>query len=139
MLNRPCNGAKKRASIHKQLEAFKKCAKSITNNGMRETDQCIFKPNESKKARLEMFGITTRVATIKANINLAKEAEIEVSKAILTMQKDYSQKNIEKVLTGEKWITSAKINTKGKPKWTASIKKIIGENLSPNYQRGKRP
>ena len=74
MLNKPCTGAKKRASIHKQLEAFKKCAKSIINNGMIDLDQAIFKPNELKKARLEHIGITTRVATIKANGNLTKEA-----------------------------------------------------------------
>ena len=80
MLNKPCNGAKKRASIHKQLEAFKKCARSIINNGMMETDQAIFKPNENKKARLEALGITTRVATIKANVNLTKETQIEVNK-----------------------------------------------------------
>ena len=49
-----------------------------------------------------MFGITTRVATIKANINLTKEAATEVRSPILTMQKDYSQKNLEKVLTGGK-------------------------------------
>lgn len=102
MLNKPCNGAKKRASIHKQLEAFKKCAKNIINNGMIEADQDVFKPNENKKARLETFGITTRVATIQANINLTKEAQTEVNKTLLTMQKDYSQKNLEKVLTGEK-------------------------------------
>ena len=49
MLNKPCNGAKKRASIHKQIEAFKKCAKSIINNGMRDTDQNLFKPNENSQ------------------------------------------------------------------------------------------
>ena len=102
MLNKPCNGVKKRASIHKQLEAFKKCAKNIISNGMEATDKTIFKPNEIKRARLEQIGITTRVATIKANINPTKDAQNEVRKALLTMQKDYSQNNIEKVLTGEK-------------------------------------
>ena len=71
---------------------------------MIETDQAIFKPNELKKARLELLGITTRVATIKANVNLTKEAQIEVNKALLTMQKNYSQKNLDKVLKGEKWV-----------------------------------
>ena len=60
-------------------------------------DQHLFETNEKKEARLEKFGTTTRVATIKANINLTKEATIEVSKAILTMQKDYSPTNIEKL------------------------------------------
>ena len=86
---------------------------------MEAIDQNLFKPNEIKKARLEKFGITTRVATIKASINLIKEAATEVSKAILTMQKDYSPENIEKVITGKKWIRCAKINTKGKLKWDA--------------------
>ena len=94
------NGAKKRASLHKKLEAFRKCAKSIINNGMDATDQSLFKPNEIR-ARLEQIGITTRVATIKANSNLTKEARPEVSKALLTMQKDYSQKNIEKAIAGK--------------------------------------
>ena len=48
MLNKPCNGAKNRASILKQLEAFKKCAKRIIKNGMVDVDQAIFKPNELK-------------------------------------------------------------------------------------------
>ena len=78
MLNKPCNGAKKRASVLKQLEAFKKCAKSIINNGMTEVDQAMFKPNELKKARLENIGITSRVAIIKANVHLTKEAQTEI-------------------------------------------------------------
>ena len=92
MLNKPCNGAKKRASVLKQLEAFKKCARSIINNGMNEEDQTIFKPNDLKRARLESIGITTRVATIKANVQLTNEARTEVNKALLTMQTNYSQK-----------------------------------------------
>ena len=68
---------------------------------MEATDQNLFKPNEFKKARLEKCGVTIRVATIKASINLTKEAATEVRKAILTMQKDYSQKNLDKVLTAE--------------------------------------
>ena len=86
MLNKFCNGAKKRASILKELEAFKKCAKSIINNGMTDVDQAMFKPTELKKARFENIGITTRVATIKANVHLTKEAQTEVEKALLTMQ-----------------------------------------------------
>lgn len=102
MLNKPCNGTKKRASIHKQLEAFKKCANNIINNGMRDTDQNLFKPNENKKARLERFGIITRVGTIQANVNLTKEAENEVRNAIPTMQKDYFQKNVDSAYGGKK-------------------------------------
>ena len=59
-------------------------------------------PTKEKQNRLEKFGITTRVATIKANINLTKEAPTEVSKALLTMQKDYSQQNLERSISGEK-------------------------------------
>ena len=68
---------------------------------MTEVDQAIFKPNELKKARLENIGITTSVATIKANVHLTKEAQTEVKKALLTMQKTYSQKNLEQILKGE--------------------------------------
>ena len=105
-------------------------------NGMDAIYQSLFKPNEIKKARLENFGITTRVAPIKANINLTKEAQIEVSKALRTMQKDYSQKNIETyiyIYILGKCIKMAKLNTKGKPKWTATIKQLtqhIFHNLS---------
>ena len=94
MLNKPMNGAKKRASLLKQIQAFKKCAEGIVDNGMEETDQSLFKPNK-KKARLEKIGSTTRMATIKASINLTKEAQIEVSKALLTMQKDHSPKALK--------------------------------------------
>ena len=69
---------------------------------MEAVDHNLFKPNESKKARLEKIGVTTRVAAIKASINLSKEGATEVSNAILTIQKDYSQKNVEKLITGEK-------------------------------------
>ena len=79
---------------------------------MEATDQHLFKPNEIKRARLEKFGITTRVATIKASINLTKEAATEVSKAVLAIQKDYSPKNIEKVITGKNKIKSPKLTPK---------------------------
>ena len=69
---------------------------------MEAIDQSLFKPNEIKRARLEKFGITLRVATIKANVNLTKEARTEVSKALLTMQKDYSQTNLDKAISREK-------------------------------------
>ena len=72
MLNKPCNGAKKRASVLKQPEAFKKCARSIINNGMKDEDQALFKHNDIKKARLANIGITTRVATIKANVQITR-------------------------------------------------------------------
>ena len=42
MLNKPISGAKKSASLQKQLQAFKKCAKGVINNGMEEIDQNIF-------------------------------------------------------------------------------------------------
>ena len=82
---------------------------------MRETDQSLFKPNEHKKARLEMFGITTRVATIKANINLTKEAEIEVRKTIRTLQTDYSQKSLKKCLRGTNRYKSLKSALRANP------------------------
>ena len=102
MLNKPCNGAKKRASALKEREAFNKCARSIINNGMKDEDQALFKPNDIKKARLANIGITTMVATIKANVQITNEAQREINKALLTMQKSYTQKNLEKVLKGEK-------------------------------------
>ena len=40
------------------------------------------------------------------------------------MQTNYSQKNIDKVLKGEKWVNSGSINCKGKPKWSASINQM---------------
>ena len=55
MLNEPMNGAKKRASLQKQLQAFKKCAKGIINNGMEETDQNMFTPSVKKKGQAAKF------------------------------------------------------------------------------------
>ena len=77
-----------------------------------------------KTLRLKNSGILTRVAILNANVKLTNEVQIEVGKGILTMQEDYSQRNLEKVFSGEKWIKLSKFNTKGKPKWTASIKQI---------------
>ena len=51
-----------------------------------------FKPGDAKTPRLKNLGISIRIATINANVNLTNEAQIEGAKGILTMQKDYSQK-----------------------------------------------
>ena len=99
MLNK--QRAKKRASVLKQLEAFQKCAKTIINNGMNEEDQALFKHNDIKKARLANIGITIRVATIKANVQVTNEATREINKALLTMQKSYTQNNLDQVLKGK--------------------------------------
>ena len=90
------SGAKKRASLEKQFQAFNKCAKEIINNGLEEADKVMFKPGAAKTPRLKKLGILTRVATISANINLTNEAQIEVAKGILTMQEDYSKNKMEK-------------------------------------------
>ena len=124
MVEKPMSGTKKRASLEKQFQAFKSCAQGIINNGLEETDKEMFKPGASKTPRLKNLGILTRVATINANVSLTSEAKIEVARGILTKQKDYSKKNMEKVLSGEKWIKLSKLNTKGKPKWIASVGKF---------------
>ena len=87
MLEKPMSGAKNRASLEKQFQAFNKCVKGIINNGLEEADKVMFKPGAAKTPRLKNFGILTRVATINSNINLTNEAQIDVAKAFLTMQK----------------------------------------------------
>ena len=123
MLEKTMSGAPKRASLEKQLEAFKECAKEIVNNALEEKDNAKFKPGTLKKPRLRNRGITTRVATISSNVNISEQAKIEVAKNILKMQKDYSKKKFERVINCVKIDKLLEINTKGKPKWTAGVGK----------------
>ena len=133
MLEKPMSGAITRASLEKQFQAFRKCAKGIISNGLEEPDRIMFKPGDTKTPRMKKLGISIRIKTINANVNLTNEGQIEFVKGILTMQQDYSQTNLEEVLSGEKLIKLSKLNTNGKPKWSASIKpfnKPIFKNVS---------
>ena len=102
---------------------------------MKEEDQALFKHNDIKKARLANIGITTRVATIKANVQVTNEAQSEINKALLTMQKNHTKQNFNEVLKGEKWIKTGSINLKGKPNWSSASKELdknIFRNLNNN-------
>ena len=90
MLEKTMSGAMKRASLETQFQAFEKCANGVITNGLEEPDRTMFKPGDAKTPRLKNVGISTRIATINANVNLTNEAQIEVAKGILKMQKDYS-------------------------------------------------
>ena len=124
MIHKPMSGAQKRASLEKQFNAFKKCAKHIIKHAVGGEATQVFKPGNGKKPRLLPVGILTRVATINGSANLTDEAKREVEMNLIKMQKNYNNNNVEKIMKGDKWIRPSKINLKGKTKWTNSIKKF---------------
>ena len=88
---------------------------------MDEKDKGKFKPGTFKTPRLRNLGIITRVTKIKSNVNISEQAKIEVAKNIHRVQTNYSKKNVERVINGEHMIKLSKINTRGKPTWTAGV------------------
>ena len=97
MICKPMSGAQKRASLEKQFNAFKKCARHIINHAISEDGKQVLKPGNMKKPRLLPVGILTRVATINGNVNLTNEAKLEVEINIIKMQKNYSNNNVKKL------------------------------------------